>query len=291
METLDLSGAAIVSSLPQTINGAFTPESIPYHAETRLMNAYKVTLNAGDMLEAAMDEASESDNLDCFLYLFEANGRLLTYNDDYMDLDSRIQYAAEEAGEYYVCASHYDYSLTSQIGKGYVLNIRTLDAADTVSLPGTVSGSFSEENDWCNMVSANLQFGDIVYLDTVTCPEQNEIYMDISSPNDYYSASYIPLPGNAFFISAPGIYTLCIYDDAAVGGGFRADIGVIHMDASSIPELALDYAGSFPEGGRALYSAGDIAKLEAIVLEETDGSEDALDAFRETMSTYTGGRL
>ncbi len=79
-------------------NGAHTGKDV---------DVFAVDAGAGTVLLATIDAESSGSTLDSVLRLFDAAGNELTFNDDSAGRDSRIEYAIETAGRYYVAVSGY----------------------------------------------------------------------------------------------------------------------------------------------------------------------------------------
>ncbi len=106
---------------------------------------FSFTGAAGDVIGAAVDAQSLGSSLDPVLYLLDANGNLLTWNDDKIShvlLDSQIHYALPQNGVYYLKVIAWDHPSAGGSAYFYHLSLYKDSQKPQITLEFPANGGF-----------------------------------------------------------------------------------------------------------------------------------------------------
>jgi Tol biopolymer transport system component/heme/copper-type cytochrome/quinol oxidase subunit 2 len=216
--SLDISitgGGTSPSSSSSLTDGDSVNDYLDYNTYTD----YAVSLTAGQTLTVNM----RSNNFDTYLYLLDANGREIAYNDDGgTDTNSLLTYTANAAGTYYIRAYSYvgngsgNFSLDVTIGgsTGSIIGTRQLQNDQSVNDSLNVSEyiDYTLSLSTSQRVTVSLVSNDFDTYLSVYDPSGREVGRD----DDGGSGTNSTLE---FIANSSGDYTIRVSSFGGYGGG------------------------------------------------------------------------
>ena len=134
-EPNDVLGNAITISYGDTLTGQICPQGD--------VDLFTFTGAAGDVVGAGIDAQSIGSSLDSELYLLDANGSLLTWNDDkiaHVLTDSQLYYRLPSSGKYYLKVIAWDHPTAGGSDHFYNLTLYKNSQKPQLSMQFPVSG-------------------------------------------------------------------------------------------------------------------------------------------------------
>jgi hypothetical protein len=119
------------------------------------LDYYSFLASAGDTIIADIDAQNIGSSLDSHLYLYDTDGvTVLTENDDYGALDSRIEYTLPADGTYYLKVQEYDHP--NEGGPGYFYTTSLWRWTHRIFLP-LVMKNYGAAAGWVTIVSEDFE--------------------------------------------------------------------------------------------------------------------------------------